>query len=105
MFLLWARGSLFSSMTDLLLLLLFSSLLLRSEAISFDLEPDSKKCLREEVHKDVLVVGEYELEHSYVQRTDVEVTDCCMTIMLTLLLDLINISCLCIINVCMYVCV
>ena len=43
-------------------------------AISFLLEPDSRKCIREEVHKDVLVVGEYELEVSHYQKTDIEVS-------------------------------
>ncbi len=65
-----------STMSNLLRLVLLSTLLLRLEAISFSLEPDSRKCLREEVHKDVLVVGEYELEESHSQRTDVEVCVC-----------------------------
>ena len=68
-----------SIMSNLLRLVLLFTLLLRLEAISFSLEPDSRKCLREEVHKDVLVVGEYELEQSHSQRTDVEVRVCVCT--------------------------
>jgi hypothetical protein len=39
------------------------------------LEPDSKKCIREEVHKDVLVVGNYEVEKISSQTTNIEVID------------------------------
>lgn len=39
--------------------------------ISFSVVPDVRKCLREEVHKDVLVVGEYKFSDVVGQRTDV----------------------------------
>lgn len=40
-------------------------------AISFRLEPGLRKCIKEEVHKDVLVVGEYRLSELAGQRTDI----------------------------------
>lgn len=46
-----------------------------SSSISFHLEPDSKKCLRDEVHKNVLVVGNYELEEATSVKTNIEVGD------------------------------
>lgn len=54
----------------------------RCQSISFNLDPDSKKCIREEVHKDVLVVGQYDLEDIASQRTNIEVrhvTASCIT--------------------------
>ena len=44
-----------------------------SLAISFRLEPEVRKCIKEEVHKDVLVVGEYRLSDLPGQRTDLVV--------------------------------
>ena len=41
--------------------------------ISFNVVPDVRKCLREEVHKDVLVVGEYKFSDVTGQRTDIMV--------------------------------
>ncbi len=46
-----------------------------SSSISFDLPADAKKCLQEEVHKDVLVVGEYKLSDVQGIRTDLKVLD------------------------------
>jgi hypothetical protein len=43
--------------------------------ISFHITPDERKCVREEVHKDVLVVGEYKLSEVPDQRTDLLVSD------------------------------
>ena len=43
-------------------------------AISFRLEPGLRKCIKEEVHKDVLVVGEYRLSELSSQRTDIVVS-------------------------------
>lgn len=60
-------------MKTLLLVLLVFGLLRASLSISFYLDPDSKKCIREEVHKDVLVVGDYEVEDSTSQKTNIEV--------------------------------
>jgi hypothetical protein len=39
----------------------------------FELQPNGRKCLREEVQKDVLVTGEYEISEVPGQRTDVKV--------------------------------
>lgn len=44
-----------------------------SYAISFRLEPEIRKCIKEEVHKDVLVVGEYRLSEVEGQQTDLVV--------------------------------
>lgn len=45
-----------------------------SHAISFRLEPEIRKCIKEEVHKDVLVVGEYRLSEVEGQQTDLVVS-------------------------------
>jgi len=56
--------------------LLFNHLtLLQVEAIRFNLETNSKRCLKEEMRKDVLVSGEYQLTESPGQRTDLQITD------------------------------
>jgi hypothetical protein len=31
----------------------------------FNLEPNNRKCLKEEIHKGVLVTGEYEVRHNF----------------------------------------
>lgn len=46
-----------------------------SSSISFDLPADAQKCLQEEVHKDVLVVGEYKLSDVQGIRTDLKVLE------------------------------
>eukprot|EP00042_Codosiga_hollandica_P018391 m.53940 g.53940 ORF g.53940 m.53940 type:complete len:207 (-) comp48671_c0_seq2:85-705(-) len=58
-----------------LLLLALLALAHESVAITFDLPAVSKKCLKEDVHKDILVVGEYELSPSDDQIVDLEITD------------------------------
>ena len=59
----------------LLVLVLLCLLLRRSvHAVSFLLDHDVKKCIREEVHKDVLVVGEYKLSDVNGQKTDLLVS-------------------------------
>lgn len=55
-------------------LILLSLLVQDGLCISFQLEPDSRKCIREEVHKDVLVVGEYDIEVVPSQKTSIEVS-------------------------------
>ena len=45
-----------------------------AHGISFHITPDERKCIREEVHKDVLVVGEYKLSEVPNQRTDLLVS-------------------------------
>jgi len=45
------------------------------ESLMFHLSPNQKKCLKEEIHKDVLVTGEYTLSEAPGQKTDLQVTD------------------------------
>jgi hypothetical protein len=55
-------------------LLLISVYFMFAEGIHFHLASNQKKCLREEVHKNVLVTGEYEAQDNG-QRVDLTVTD------------------------------
>ncbi|XP_053636760.1 transmembrane emp24 domain-containing protein bai [Cherax quadricarinatus] len=43
--------------------------------VMFHLQPNTQKCLREEIHKNVLVSGEYEIQESPGQKVDIQVTD------------------------------
>jgi len=45
------------------------------DSLMFHLAPNQKKCLKEEIHKDVLVTGEYTLSDAPGQKTDLQVTD------------------------------
>ncbi|KAE8586035.1 hypothetical protein XENTR_v10021530 [Xenopus tropicalis] len=46
------------------------------QPISFSLPPNSRKCLREEIHKNVLVTGEYELSEAHNQgQVRLKITD------------------------------
>ena len=54
-------------------LVVFLGLLFQAHSVSFTLEPDVRKCVREEVHKDVLVVGEYRVSDVEGQNTDLMV--------------------------------
>lgn len=44
-------------------------------SISFHLPVNSRKCLREEIHKDVLVTGEYEVSEQPSIKTHLKITD------------------------------
>ena len=44
------------------------------DGLRFHLSPNSKKCLKEEIHKDVLVTGEYELSEAPGQKTSLHVS-------------------------------
>ena len=59
------------------LLIVFSVVLLNYlslvSTLSFTLPPGQEKCLREEVHKDVLVTGEYRLSEAPHQKTHLTV--------------------------------
>uniref|UniRef100_A0A673JDF3 Transmembrane emp24 domain-containing protein 10-like n=1 Tax=Sinocyclocheilus rhinocerous TaxID=307959 RepID=A0A673JDF3_9TELE len=44
-------------------------------SISFYLPVRSRKCLREEIHKDVLVTGEYEIIEQPNTKTNLKITD------------------------------
>ena len=60
--------------TLVFLLLVFLSVTISSvQSISFNLVPEVKKCIKEEVHKDVLVVGEYTLADVQGQTTNIMV--------------------------------
>lgn len=50
-----------------LLISLFSLTILQTESLSFTLSAGAKKCLREEVHKDILVTGEYRLSDAPIK--------------------------------------
>lgn len=45
------------------------------DCLMFHLEPMGKKCLKEEIHKDVLVTGDYEASEAGDQKTNLIVTD------------------------------
>lgn len=44
------------------------------DAFRFHLPPDTKKCLKEEIHKNVLVTGEFELIAAPGQKTHITVS-------------------------------
>jgi len=46
-----------------------------AESLMFHLQPNTQKCLKEEIHKDVLVTGEYEISEAQNQKVDLTVTD------------------------------
>jgi hypothetical protein len=56
-----------AGITDFFLLTLLVSLISNIHSISFTLTAQSKKCLREEVHKNVLVTGEYKLSEAPIK--------------------------------------
>ena len=49
-------------------------LLVVTDALRFHLPANQRKCLKEEIHKDVLVTGEYELSEAPGQKTTLLVT-------------------------------
>ena len=53
--------------------ILLSSFLALVNSLAFILPAGSKKCLKEEVHKDVLVTGEYKLDEAPGQKTHLKV--------------------------------
>jgi len=63
-----------------LLVVFFLSLVFAAQSISFTLDPDVRKCIQEEVHKDVLVVGEYQVSDVDGQKTDILVCMQCSLI-------------------------
>lgn len=58
-----------------ILFVVFTILLVGADALMFHLSPSQKKCLKEEIHKDVLVTGDYELSEAPGQKTSILVTD------------------------------
>lgn len=45
------------------------------ESVRFDLQPNTKKCLKEEMRKDLLVVGEYDITPVPGTNVDFQITD------------------------------
>lgn len=43
-------------------------------AVQFTVNPDSHKCIQEDVHKDVLVVGDYEISDDAASKVTLEVS-------------------------------
>lgn len=58
-----------------ILVLLISLFFSAVHGLMFELLPNTRKCLREEVQKDVLVTGEFEFSEVNGQRTDLTVMD------------------------------
>ena len=56
-----------------LVILFVTVLFLHVSAIRFHLKPNGKMCLREEIHKDVLVTGDYELSEAPGQKANIKV--------------------------------
>lgn len=61
-------------MARLTALLLLPVLIESVFSISFFLPVNSRKCLREEIHKDVLVTGEYEISEQENTKTNLKVS-------------------------------
>lgn len=55
-------------------LLVAASFVVQLDALMFHLTPNQRKCLKEEIHKDVLVTGEYTLSESPGQSANLKVS-------------------------------
>ncbi|KAK1150473.1 transmembrane emp24 domain-containing protein 10-like [Acipenser oxyrinchus oxyrinchus] len=62
-------------MSRLCVLLFLPALFGSVFSISFYLPVNSRKCLREDIHKDVLVTGEYEVSEQPNTKTNLKITD------------------------------
>ncbi|XP_035279304.1 transmembrane emp24 domain-containing protein 10-like [Anguilla anguilla] len=69
----WPRFSV--AMFRFYFLVLFPLLFESVFAISFFLSVNSRKCLREEIHKDVLVTGDYDVSEQPNTKTNLKITD------------------------------
>uniref|UniRef100_T1ISK4 GOLD domain-containing protein n=1 Tax=Strigamia maritima TaxID=126957 RepID=T1ISK4_STRMM len=58
-----------------LLALLFAILAINVDALRFHLHPNSRKCFKDEVHKEGFTAGEYEISEAPGQKIDLIVTD------------------------------
>lgn len=67
-------GCLLVAMARLAALLLVPVLFESVFSISFFLPVNTRKCLREEIHKDVLVTGEYEISEQSNTKTNLKVS-------------------------------
>jgi len=54
---------------------LLNFIFLTGECLRFNISPNQKKCLKEEIHKDVLVTGEYEISEAPGQKASLTVKD------------------------------
>lgn len=63
-----------AAMNRLGALLILPVLLESVVSISFFLPVNTRKCLREEIHKDVLVTGEYEISEQQSTKTNLKVS-------------------------------
>lgn len=70
----WLADRLRVAMARLTVLLLLPVLIESVFSISFFLPVNSRKCLREEIHKDVLVTGEYEISEQANTKTNLKVS-------------------------------
>lgn len=55
--------------------ILLNFIFLTGECLRFNISPNQKKCLKEEIHKDVLVTGEYEISEAPGQKASLTVKD------------------------------
>lgn len=58
-----------------IVLILFSGKIFFTEALRFYVSANDKKCLKEEIHKNVVLTGEYEMTDAVGHTTTVHVTD------------------------------
>merc|ERR1712147_130466 len=65
----------FDCLTGKMKLLFFTAVLQLVSGVRFFLSPGNKKCLKEEIHKDVVVTGEFTMSPSPKHRVDILVTD------------------------------
>lgn len=57
-----------------ILLAIFAICFTLTDALMFHLAPNTKKCLREEIHKDVLVAGDYGISEAPGQKINLAVS-------------------------------
>ena len=62
-------------MKSLHLLAFMAFFVIRGDGLMFHLEPNNRKCLKEEIHKGVLVTGEYDISSQPGQVVDLMVID------------------------------
>ena len=62
-------------MLDISTLVLLLASLVSVESVMFYLSAGGKRCLKEEIHKDVLVTGEYSLSEGPGQKTNLRVSN------------------------------
>ena len=60
---------------DISTLVLLLASLVSVESVMFYLSAGGKRCLKEEIHKDVLVTGEYSLSEGPGQKTNLRVSN------------------------------